>query len=283
MDDSRGALPAGLGIQSLTDSSSLLEAAELYARVFRYQPKDFSLNPNLLSALAKNGGSTVGVYADATGQAPRRLVGFAYGFAGRDREGLDFHYSQAAVVDPALQGAGVGRALKLAQREVALAWGQHTMRWTFDPLLARNAHFNFNSLGAVGAAHERDYYGRPGTDRLVVDWRLDAGAGLGAAGAARAAATRALTPHGLGTREWGLATPATEPEALGGSWIAIPSSVVAGDANDAERAALRQRLADTLDTMFRNGNVLLSCSRVSDDPSTAAYLAVPASALQEQS
>lgn len=283
MDDSRGSLPAGLGIQSLTSSASLLEAAELYARVFKYQHKDFSLNPNLLSALSKNGGSAVGVYADATEEFPRRLVGFAYGFAGRDREGHDFHYSQAAVVDPSLQGAGVGRALKLAQRKVALAWGQHIMRWTFDPLLARNAHFNFNALGAVGGAHQRDYYGRPGTDRLVVEWMLDAGAGLSASGTARAAAARALTPSGLKAAQWGAATQATEPEAFGGVWIAIPSTVVAWDANNAECAAVRERLADTLDTTFRNGNVLLSCSRVSDDPGTAAYLAMPAIALPEES
>ncbi|OZB79667.1 MAG: hypothetical protein B7X41_19205, partial [Microbacterium sp. 14-71-5] len=98
------------------------QAAALYTRVFGYDRPEFSLNPNLLSALARNGGSVVGVYAGEDD-----LIGFAYGFAGRDEAGNDFHYSQAAVVDATHQGEGVGRLLEEHQREVARGWGHRAM------------------------------------------------------------------------------------------------------------------------------------------------------------
>jgi hypothetical protein len=54
-------------------------ADELYRRVFGYDRPEFALNPNPLSALTRNGGSTIGAYTDSD-----RRVGVAYGFAGLD-------------------------------------------------------------------------------------------------------------------------------------------------------------------------------------------------------
>lgn len=240
--------------ESLVGDSALREAAALYTRVFRYEPSEYSLNPNLLSALAKNGGSAVGVHHGD------RLVGFAYGFAGRDRSGQDFHYSQAAVVDPEYQGHGVGRLLKTCQRAVALEWGQHRMRWTFDPLLARNAHFNFAALQAEGTAYAVDYYGRPGTDRIVVDWALD----------------ERIDPFAE-IRD--LASPAYTPEAWGRVFAAnengrrVARIPVPACANAAEEStgALRTRLRECMQEIFDAGLVLVGCTRIDDD--TAVYLA----------
>jgi predicted GNAT superfamily acetyltransferase len=77
---------------------------------------------------------------------------------------------------------GVGYALKLAQRALALDQGIAVVRWTFDPLVARNAYFNLHKLGAVIDRFERDFYGRmtdalnrgDRSDRFVVRWDLEA-------------------------------------------------------------------------------------------------------------
>jgi len=150
---------------SLQTPAQYAEAAALYRAVFGYQEPDHGLNPRLLAALAHNGGSVVGVLDTSD-----RLVAFAYGFPGTSQSAL-YHYSQSAVVAADLQGRGLGRLLKYAQRDVALAAGMKHMRWTYDPFQVRNAHFNLNVLGARGRWYAPDLYG-PGTDRLVVEWNL---------------------------------------------------------------------------------------------------------------
>jgi predicted GNAT superfamily acetyltransferase len=113
------------------------------------------------------------------------LVGFAFGFLARS-EGTLFHASHMLGVLPAYQHKGIGATLKWRQREVALGQGLDLMRWTFDPLEARNAYFNFHKLGTVCRLYRPDYYGpmedalnrNLPTDRLVVEWHLrDAGRG----------------------------------------------------------------------------------------------------------
>lgn len=243
----------GYGCRELTQYAEFREASALYARVFAYTESEYALNANLLTALARNGGSAVGAFAD-----DGALIGFAYGFAGVDAGGALFHYSQAAAVDAAHQGRGVGQALKLAQRAVALRWGQRTMRWTFDPLLSRNAHFNLSSLGAVGIAYERDYYARPDTDRLVVSWDLTA---------PESTARRALpVPPVLGRADWGRPVAAD-----GGTWIAIPTRP--GDLDAAARATVRRDLERTMTAGFRRGDILVAATRLDDD--TAVYRATP--------
>jgi predicted GNAT superfamily acetyltransferase len=239
---------------TLRSHAEFQAAAELYARVFGYDSPDLQLNTNLLSALVRNGGSAVGVRAD-----DGRLVGFAYGFAGRDASGHEFHYSQAAVVDAAHQGAGIGRLLKQEQRRVALSWGHRRMRWTFDPRLARNAHFNFSSLGAEGVAYVDDYYDRPATDRIVVDWVLD-----------RAddpyAAARRLTPPPFDTADWGHPVPVSTEDGADAVWMPVPAQAVPCD--DELRAAIH----DGLRAALADDRVLVACTRTT--PTTSAYLAV---------
>jgi predicted GNAT superfamily acetyltransferase len=75
---------------------------------------------------------------------------------------------------------GVGFALKLAQRALALEQGIEVVRWTFDPLIARNAHFNLHKLGAVADRFERNHYGEMSdelnagerSDRFTARWDL---------------------------------------------------------------------------------------------------------------
>jgi len=234
---------------TLRNHAELRAAADLYARVFDYETPDLHLNTNLLSALVRNGGSAVGARAE-----DGELVGFAYGFAGRDRAGHEFHYSQAAVVDPAHQGSGVGRLLKAAQRDVALGWGQRRMRWTFDPSLARNAHFNFSALGAEGVDYADDYYGRPGTDRIVVEWALDRRDDP-------YAAARSLRPPEFRPEDWGRPVPA-EDDAI---WLPVP-------AQPSDDPVVCRAVRSGLRGLVAEGRVLVACTRVDDR--TAAHLAV---------
>lgn len=243
----------GYGCRELTQYTEFRDAAALYARVFRYTESEYALNTNLLTALTRNGGSAIGAFDD-----DGTLIGFAYGFAGCETDGSVFHYSQAAAVDPEHQGRGVGQALKLAQRTVALRWGQRIMRWTFDPLLSRNAHFNLNALGAVGIAFEPDYYARPDTDRLVVAWDLCA---------ETPAVRRAVPPPpALGRRDWGRAVADD-----GGRWIAVPARPDDLAADD--RAILRRDLARTMTDAFQRGEILVAAVRL--DEQTAVYRATP--------
>jgi predicted GNAT superfamily acetyltransferase len=135
----------------------------------------FQLPPReVITALAQSGNVPLGAYDD------QRLVGFVLGWAGVDDEGLHVHSHMLAAL-PERRHRGVGYALKLGQRAQALDQGIHVARWTFDPLVARNAWFNLGKLGAVADRFARDFYGEMSdeinrgdrTDRLVVRWDLD--------------------------------------------------------------------------------------------------------------
>jgi predicted GNAT superfamily acetyltransferase len=86
-------------------------------------------------------------------------------------------YSLVAAAD-----RGVGYAVKQAQRAWALERGARTLRWTFDPLVGRNARFNLVKLGATGMEYLVDFYGPMAdgvndgdeSDRLAVTWDLTA-------------------------------------------------------------------------------------------------------------
>ncbi len=107
-----------------------------------------------------------------------KLIGFVYGFPGFDGDRRTIH-SDMLAVRPAFRDRGLGRTLKLAQREAALANGIDRITWTFDPLQTRNAFLNFEKLGVVADRYLPDFYGdtitplqSTGTDRLWVTWHL---------------------------------------------------------------------------------------------------------------
>ena len=97
------------------------------------------------------------VLIGAADEGEEDLVGFVLGFGGFS-EGPHLHSHMLATL-PERQSGGVGYALKLAQRAAALEAGLDEIRWTYDPLLARNAWFNLMKLGAAGKAFLPDFYG----------------------------------------------------------------------------------------------------------------------------
>jgi predicted GNAT superfamily acetyltransferase len=107
-----------------------------------------------------------------------KLVGFVYGFIGRE-DGHWIIHSHMLAVKPEWRDHKLGFRLKLAQREQALAQGFARITWTFDPLQSRNAYLNFAKLGVVADQYKLNFYGAEsasplhshiGTDRLWVTW-----------------------------------------------------------------------------------------------------------------
>lgn len=131
--------------------------------------------PVILMLTQKVGGIAAGAFDGD------ELAGFVYGLTGF-RDGKPVHWSHMLAVRPQFEGLGIGRRLKEFQREQLLERGIESMRWTFDPLVARNAHLNLNRLGATIVEYVTNMYGTDtgsvfhsglGTDRFVVEWRLE--------------------------------------------------------------------------------------------------------------
>jgi predicted GNAT superfamily acetyltransferase len=127
----------------------------------------------LFVVAAETGGQVLGAY-DGVG-----LVGFTMAIAGW-RARKPFLHSHMTAVSEGYRDRGIGRRLKLFQREDALARGINLIEWTFDPLVTRNAYFNFMRLGAFARRYLPDAYGITTsplhgslpTDRLVAEWHL---------------------------------------------------------------------------------------------------------------
>ena len=164
-------------VQNLAEYQAI---QEVQRRTFGFGPQDTVMHLPMMVALQKNGGLVLGAFASEPGTA-EDLIGFAIGFVGRNEASNQyFHYSQIVAALTEWQSRGVGLALKVAQRREAMAQGFDLIRWSFDPLLARNAYFNFAKLGGVCHEYVQDMYG-PGrgeyfgsldTDRLIIDWEL---------------------------------------------------------------------------------------------------------------
>ncbi len=127
----------------------------------------------ILKITNRIGGVTAGAF-DGTG----RLVGFVFGMTGIE-DGELVHWSHMLAVRRELRDHGIGRRLKRLQWQVLAERGIRRIYWTFDPLVARNAHLNLNLLGAVVTDHVEDMYGDTGselhgfgTDRFIVSWEV---------------------------------------------------------------------------------------------------------------
>src|SRR3989442_4847493 len=127
------------------------------------------------------GGWTLGAFANG------ELVGFVHQVVGLRGGQEIIGYSHMMAVAAAYQNRGVGARLKWAQRARALAEGRELIRWTFEPVRARNAHFNLNRLGVVVRDYAVNFYGTDyatnpneraagplgmDSDRLFAAWEL---------------------------------------------------------------------------------------------------------------
>lgn len=125
----------------------------------------------ILKVSQRIGGVTAGAF-DSSGD----IVGFVFGLTGVEDHEL-VHWSDMLAVRADLRDHGIGRILKEFQMRTLLERGVARIYWTFDPLVARNAHLNFNRLGVRVADYVPDMYGGQtdsalhrglGTDRFIV-------------------------------------------------------------------------------------------------------------------
>ncbi|HEY2379320.1 MAG TPA: hypothetical protein VGH98_25280 [Gemmatimonadaceae bacterium] len=127
---------------------------------------------SILKVSQRVGGVAAGAF-----DAHDRLLGFVYGLTGVEH-GRIVHWSDMLAVRPEARNLGLGRRLKEYQRRVVQQLGGVVIYWTYDPLVARNAHLNFNVFGVRIAEYVEDMYGETesplhqgiGTDRFVVAW-----------------------------------------------------------------------------------------------------------------
>jgi predicted GNAT superfamily acetyltransferase len=163
---------SGVRIAALKTIAEFERCIELQAAVWGYSAGD--LVPRRVFVVAERvGGQVIGALDGDV------LVGFAMSLPGY-RDGKAYLHSHMLAVLPEYRNAGLGRRLKLAQRDDALARGIELMEWTFDPLEIKNAHLNIARLGAIARRYERDFYGPStsplqgglATDRLVAEWWL---------------------------------------------------------------------------------------------------------------
>lgn len=171
-DAERAAAASGVTIRELTVVSEHAEAIELLSRIWKRSPENPVVPPELLRALSKAGNYIGGAFAGDD------LVGVAIAFhADPGRHAL---YSHIAGISAAHVGRSIGFAVKQHQRAWALSRGIDAIEWTFDPLVARNAHFNIAKLGARPQEYLSDFYGPMAdgvntddeTDRLLIRWEL---------------------------------------------------------------------------------------------------------------
>jgi predicted GNAT superfamily acetyltransferase len=135
---------------------------------------DLEVEPTTMFVVASlTGGQVLGAFAGG------RLVGYTLALVGV-RPNLIYLHSHQTGVAADYRDRGVGRMLKLFQREEALARGIRLVEWTFDPLEIKNAYFNLNRLGAICRRYLPNLYGvttsplhrAMPTDRLVAEWHL---------------------------------------------------------------------------------------------------------------
>jgi predicted GNAT superfamily acetyltransferase len=217
---------SSIRIGPVTDLAEFERCVEVQLTVWGYSDGD--LIPKRVFIVANRiGGQVIGAFDGDL------LVGFAMALPGY-RDGKSYLHSHMLAVLPEYRNAGLGRRMKLAQRDEALTRGIDLMEWTFDPLEIKNAHLNIARLGAIARRYMRDFYGPSTsplqgglpTDRLVAEWWL------------RSPRVRRI----LGEETTELASSTDEITER----VAVPSAVY-----DWKRSLDRRKLAESLQTSNR--------------------------------
>jgi predicted GNAT superfamily acetyltransferase len=143
---------------------------ELQKEVWNFS--DLDVVPLRMFVVAdKIGGQIIGTFEGD------HMVGFALSIPG-SRNGHPYLHSHMLAVRESHRNAGLGRRMKLAQREDGLARGFELIEWTFDPLEIKNAYLNIEKLGAIARRYTINQYGMSSsplqgglpTDRLIAEW-----------------------------------------------------------------------------------------------------------------
>ena len=161
-----------LRFRDLHSADEFRQVMDLEQQVWGFTDLNDMVTLPVFTITVKRGAILIGAY-----DAADRMVGFVYSIVGM-KPGQVLQWSHMLGVLPEYRNSGLGRALKLAQRDRALAQGYELIEWTYDPLQAMNAHLNFTKLGVVAEEYHRNVYGESTsvlhkgtpTDRLVAQW-----------------------------------------------------------------------------------------------------------------
>ena len=157
-------------IRNCHDLDELRTAVALQKEVWNFT--DAELVPLRLFVVAeKVGGQVIGAFHG------QEMIGFALAVPGV-RGGHPYLHSHMLAVRKDFRNAGLGRRIKLFQREEAIAHGFELIEWTFDPLEIKNAYLNIEKLGAIARRYTINQYGITSsplqgglpTDRLIAEW-----------------------------------------------------------------------------------------------------------------
>ena len=160
----------GITLRQLCQPQEIQMCVDVQKTVWGFS--DLEVVPLRMFVVAvRTGGQVTGAFDG------ERAIGFALSVAAHRNGELYLHSHMTAVL-PEYQNRGIGRQLKLAQRDDALSRSINLIEWTFDPLQLRNAHFNTARLGAIVREYLPNIYGRTSsplhhglpTDRLVAQW-----------------------------------------------------------------------------------------------------------------
>jgi predicted GNAT superfamily acetyltransferase len=163
-------------IRECTTLDELAACVDLQREVFSLP--EIEISPVRHFVVTKNaGGFVLGAFASG------ELIGFVLSVPAFLR-GEKAFYSHMTAVRADYQGSGIGARLKWAQRDRALAEGVRIIKWTFEPVKARNAFFNLEKLGAIVTEYHVDFYGTDystlpeekiglASDRLFAEWHLE--------------------------------------------------------------------------------------------------------------
>ncbi len=178
---------ADIVIRECTSIDELDGCIQLQREVFGLPDLEISPRRHLIVS-RQAGGWTLGAFVRNGDDSI--LVGFVHTLAAVHGDNEIFAYSHMMAVDHEYQNKGVGARLKWSQRERAIAEGRGFIKWTWDPMQARNAHFNLNRLGVTASNYAENFYGTdyvtsptlksgaavvgPGidSDRLFADWHI---------------------------------------------------------------------------------------------------------------
>jgi predicted GNAT superfamily acetyltransferase len=158
-------------VRPLTEREDLKSVVRLQRQIWGFE--DVDLIPlRLFVVAAKIGGQVYGAFDGA------QLIGFCMAIPGLKPGGKTYLHSHMLGVLPEYRNTGVGRTLKLTQRDDAIARGIDLIEWTFDPLEIKNAFFNMERLGAIVRRYVPNQYGTTSsplhgglpTDRCIAEW-----------------------------------------------------------------------------------------------------------------
>lgn len=164
---------AVIDIRALTTTDEIRKAVALQKTIWGFEDLDL-LPVRLFVTAGKIGGQAFGAYDG------EHLVGFCLAIPGVKPGGKSYLHSHMLGVAPEYRDFGIGRMLKLRQREEALSRSLDLMEWTFDPFELKNAYFNIERLGAIVRRYVLNQYGATSshlhgglpTDRCTAEWWL---------------------------------------------------------------------------------------------------------------